>query len=341
MSQDESDRRRAKNKVIISVNPKAGGGPARNRAERLAGLLEEDGFEVTILDNLDEVAESANRWHKQGLLWVLVGVGGDGTAAELVNRTEAGVPILMLPSGTENLLAKYIGWSPSSGDPSAEVLRETIVAGRLKVFDAARAGERIFLLMIGCGLDADVVHRVDASRTGHITHWAYLRPILTSLCRYEYPKLLVYSSQNDDGEYEDSMPVAGMPVAGMPVAGIRWLFAFNLPCYAGGLKFTPSASGDDGLLDVCTFRRGSFWHWLRYSVALLFGRHHLLDDCNMWRSRRLKITSPKKVPYQLDGDPGGFLPVEVEVLPRRMTLMVPTSKWPASQCNDEQDKQIK
>ena len=341
MSQDESDRRRAKNKVIISVNPKAGGGPARNRAERLAGLLEEDGFEVTILDNLDEVAESANRWHKQGLLWVLVGVGGDGTAAELVNRTEAGVPILMLPSGTENLLAKYIGWSPSSGDPSAEVLRETIVAGRLKVFDAARAGERIFLLMIGCGLDADVVHRVDASRTGHITHWAYLRPILTSLCRYEYPKLLVYSSQNDDGEYEDSMPVAGMPVAGMPVAGIRWLFAFNLPCYAGGLKFTPSASGDDGLLDVCTFRRGSFWHWLRYSVAILFGRHHLLDDCNMWRSRRLKITSPKKVPYQLDGDPGGFLPVEVEVLPGRMTLMVPTSKWPASQCNDEQDKQIK
>ncbi len=99
-------------------------------------MLGEDGFEVTILDNLDEVAESANRWHKQGLLWVLVGVGGDGTAAELVNRTESGVPILMLPSGTENLLAKYIGWSPSSADsssaaPSPEVLRETIVAGRL------------------------------------------------------------------------------------------------------------------------------------------------------------------------------------------------------------------
>ncbi len=309
-----------RNKVIISVNPKAGGGSARQRAERLADLLGEDGFEVVILGRLDEVAKSANEWHKQGLLWVLVGVGGDGTAAELVNRTEAGVPILMLASGTENLLAKYIGWCPPAADPSPEELRQMIVDGCLKVFDAARAGERIFLLMIGCGLDADVVHRVDASRTGHITHWAYLRPILTSLRRYEYPKLLVYSSQNDDGEYESSLPVAR----------VRWLFAFNLPCYAGGLKFTPSARGDDGLLDVCTFRRGSFWHWLRYMAALLFGRHHLLDDCNVWRTRRLKITSTKKVPYQLDGDPGGFLPVEVEILPSRMTLMVPALKWPES-----------
>lgn len=323
MSQAESAQRREKYKVIISINPKAGCGPARNLGERLTELLDEDGFEVRILESLDEVAQLANQWHRQGSLWVLVGVGGDGTAAELVNRTDPGVPILMLAGGTENLLAKYIGWCPSSGNPSPEELRETIVAGFLKQFDAARAGGRVFLLMIGCGLDADVVRRVDASRTGHITRWSYLRPILAAFRCYEYPKLLVYSSQNDDGKYEYSRPVEEKPVA-----ATRWLFAFNLPCYAGGLKFTPGASGDDGLLDVCTFRRGSFWHGLRYIVAIVFGRHHLLDDCKMWRARRLKITSKKKVSYQLDGDPGGFLPVEVEILPRRMTLMVPASKWP-------------
>ncbi|MBN2296751.1 MAG: hypothetical protein JXM70_30275 [Pirellulales bacterium] len=319
MQNRATKRARKRSKVIISVNPKAGHGPSRQLAQRLADLLLDDGFEVEILEILDEVAKSANLWHKQGLLWVLVGVGGDGTAAELVNRTEPGVPIVILPSGTENLLAKYIGWSQSP-----EELYQTIVAGRLKVFDAARADERIFLLMIGCGFDADVVRRVDAARTGHITHWTYFWPILTALSHYRYPKLLVYSSQNDDGEYEDSMPVAR----------IRWLFAFNLPCYAGGLKFTPGASGDDGFLDVCTFRRGSFWHWLRYMTAILFGRHHMLADCNVWRTRRFKITSPKKVPYQLDGDPGGYLPVKVEIMPKRMTLMVPQSRWPESKCPD-------
>jgi diacylglycerol kinase family enzyme len=30
------------------------------------------------------------------------------------------------------------------------------------------------------------------------------------------------------------------------------------------------------------------------------------------------------VPYQLDGDLGGFLPVEIEILPMRMTLLVPS-----------------
>jgi diacylglycerol kinase family enzyme len=28
------------------------------------------------------------------------------------------------------------------------------------------------------------------------------------------------------------------------------------------------------------------------------------------------------VPFQLDGDPGGYLPVDVRVLPRRLTLVV-------------------
>jgi len=304
--------------VIISVNPKAGAGASRKRADRLAELLREDGFEVSILDDLERVADTANQWHGQGRLWVLIGVGGDGTAAELVNRTQAGVPIAMLAAGTENLLSKYIGWSQS-----VEEFRQTIVGGSLKVFDAARAGDRVFLLMIGCGLDAEVVRRVDGSRTGHISRWTYFKPLLATIRRYEYPRLLVYSSWDDGAE------------GTLPVAKARWLFAFNLPCYAGGLKFAPEASGDDGLLDVCTFRRGSPWHGLRYLLAVVFGRHRQMDDCNMRRMKRLRITSSQNVPYQLDGDPGGFLPVEVEVLPGRMTLMVPADKWNDKDVNEE------
>ena len=310
MPHTEPPHGQEKKQVIISVNPKAGTASSSEKADRLAELLREDGFEVSILDNLERVAKTANQWHGQGRLWVLIGVGGDGTAAELVNRTQAGVPIAMLAAGTENLLSKYIGWSRS-----VEEFRETIVDGSLKVFDAARAGDRVFLLMISCGLDAEVVRRVDDSRTGHISRWAYFKPLLATIRRYEYPQLLVYSSADDEAEGTS------------PAAKARWLFAFNLPCYAGGLKFAPDASGDDGLLDVCTFRRGSPWHGLRYLLAVVFGRHRQMDDCTIRRMRRLRITSSQNVPYQLDGDPGGFLPVEVEVLPGRMTLMVPADKY--------------
>jgi diacylglycerol kinase (ATP) len=41
------------------------------------------------------------------------------------------------------------------------------------------------------------------------------------------------------------------------------------------------------------------------------------------QTRRLRIEAAGAAPYQLDGDPGGELPVEIRVLPRRLTLLVP------------------
>ena len=46
-------------------------------------------------------------------------------------------------------------------------------------------------------------------------------------------------------------------------------------------------------------------------------------DCVMKPVKRLRLESDEPVPYQLDGDPGGFLPVDLEVLPGRLTLIVP------------------
>ena len=108
--------------------------------------------------------------------------------------------------------------------------------------------------------------------------------------------------------------------------GVRWLFAFNLPCYGAGLQIAPEADGADGLLDVCTFRHGGLWHGLYYTAAVLAGTHHWLTDFARRRAGRFRVTSDSKVPYQLDGDPGGFLPVEIEVLPKRLTLVVPQEK---------------
>ena len=85
---------------------------------------------------------------------------------------------------------------------------------------------------------------------------------------------------------------------------MRWLFAFNLPCYGAGLQIAPEADGADGLLDVCTFRHGGLWHGLYYTAAVLTGTHHWLTDFARRRVGRLRVTSDSKVPYQLDGDPG-------------------------------------
>ena len=71
----------------------------------------------------------------------------------------------------------------------------------------------------------------------------------------------------------------------------RWLFVFNLPCYGGGFRIAPHADGSDGLLDVCSFRRGHFWPGWDMWPPLLLRRHQRLADWTTRRVRRLRITS--------------------------------------------------
>lgn len=298
-------------RVLISVNPTAGPRSAQSRVDRLVQLLDQRGFRTEIVAELATVAEMANRWHREGRLRVVVGIGGDGTAAELVNRVAPGVPITMLPAGNENLLARYLNLGKKP-----ETVCRTISEGTLVRLDAGKAGQRIFLLMVGCGFDAEVVRRVHHNRAGHIRIRNYFKPMLDLIRSYEYPELRVYCGDADS----DAAKVEAAPVC------VRWFFAFNLPCYGGGLRLAPQADGTDGLLDACAFRRGSRLHTLWYMGAVLLGCHRALDDCTTRRVRRLRITSEAEVPYQLDGDPGGFLPVDVEVLPGRLALVVPAAE---------------
>ena len=303
--------------VLISVNPKAGRGSASQRVDRLVELLGQHGFHVEISTDLAKVSARADQLHAQGQLRALVGVGGDGTAAELVNRTAPGVPITLLAAGTANLISKYLGLV---GTP--EKLCQTIAAGTLLRLVAGVASGRLFLVMVSCGFDAEVVqrvhtHRESGGRGGHIGYLSYIRPILESIRSYEYPEIRVYCDEPGDGHAEDqSSPVIA-----------RWAFAFNLPCYGWGLPLAPEAVATDGLLDLCTFERGSLLQGLRYLAAAQFGgRHRRMPDCRIRRAGRFRMTSDKQVAYQLDGDPGGFLPVDVEVLPGRLTLVVPPSE---------------
>ncbi len=290
-------------RVAILINPKAGRNAAQPCAERLAELLRKRGFQTELFTDLAQATSQASRSQAEGRLRALVGVGGDGTAAELVNRTAEGVPITLLPAGNSNLLAKYFHLSK---DP--ETMCRTVAEGVVARVDAGLANGRIFLIMAGCGFDAEVVRRVHARRRGPICHGTYLRPIAEAIWSYKFPELRVYYPQDGDATVEH---------------WARWMFVFNLPCYGGGFRIAPHADGSDGLLDVCGFRRGHLWPGLQYAAAILLGRHQRLADWTTWRAGRLRITSEAQVPYQLDGDPGGMLPLDIQVLPGRLTLVVP------------------
>jgi diacylglycerol kinase family enzyme len=296
--------------VLIAVNPHAG---LRNRqavAEELRQYLLGCDLWVSILPNVDDLAATAAERLAAGTLRAVVAAGGDGTLSLIANRTPPGTPLAILPLGTENLLAKYLG---ATADP--QQLCRTIASGCLVELDAGLAGDRLFTLMAGCGFDADVVRRLHRRRTGHIHHLSYAKPILDSIRKYEYPELRVRYAPAEGTSDELTAEIVA-----------RWVFVVNLPRYAGGLSFAPQASGTDGLLDVCTFKAGSLWNGLVYLGGVMLGQHEAMEDFSRIKTRRLTIESTGPAPYQLDGDPGGELPVEMRVLPGRLTMLA-SHEW--------------
>jgi len=296
--------------VLISVNPQAGVRDRRAIAVELQRHLEDVGLAVTIVTSIDELAALVPDRLASGSLRAVVAAGGDGTLSLIANRTPPGTPLAILPLGTENLLAKHL---EITADP--QQLCRRIAAGWCVSLDAGLAGERIFTLMAGCGFDADVVRRLHRHRTGNIHHLSYAKPILDSLRKYQYPELRVRYAPLDSVADELTAEIAA-----------RWVFVVNLPRYAGGLSFAPQASGTDGLLDVCTFKEGSLWSGLVYLSGVMLGQHESMEDFGRVQTRHLRVESASQAPFQLDGDPGGDLPVEIRALPGRLTLLV-SPQW--------------
>jgi len=293
--------------VLVVMNPRAGTGPRGALIDRLLDALQEQGLRAHRVTELAELSDRAAGLHANQQLRAVIAAGGDGTVAEVVNRTTHDIPITVYPLGTANLLAGYLNMPR---DPQA--FAQCVLEGATGRFDAAQANGRVFCLMAGCGFDAEVVHRLHAMRTARgISYWTYALPIWNAIRTYRYPNVTL-EMQLPDGSHAEHRG--------------RWVFVANLPVYAARITMAPLAVGTDGLLDVCTFEHGSLWNGLRYLGHIMLGRHQTLDDHRAQRVRRVRLVSSEPVPYQLDGDPGGTLPLEIESLPERLTLLAPGSR---------------
>lgn len=300
----------AATRLLVSCSPYAGARSAPRRAQAIVAELESAGYLVRATSDLEELAHLASEWHSAGDLRCVLACGGDGTAAIVRNVTPLEVPLVAVPLGTENLLGNYLSQSTS---PAA--VREIVERGVIVALDLGRARRpngdgKYFLLMVSAGFDAEVVRRLHERRRGNITRWAYLQPTLDAIRSYEYPELRLYCGH---AEGETVEPIR-----------CRWAFGFNLPLYARGWQVAPDADATDGLFDVCTFERGSVANVARYLWHVMWNSHFRLADARLVRSRRLRIEAAgnQNVAYQLDGDFGGLLPVEVEVLPGMLRALV-------------------
>ncbi len=285
--------------VAIQRNPRSGSGPrARILLDLIAGL-KRHGLRPMLFSKRERCDERLRVLDPDDPPRCIVAAGGDGTVGDLINRCPR-YPIAVLPLGTENLLARYLGIRRSG-----QFVADMIAAGQAKSFDLCTMGERRFTLMAGFGFDAEVVRLVDSARQGHIRHWSYARPLWQAFWNYNYPEMRFYI----DDDPEPRLASLG--------------FVVNMPVYGFRLPIARSADPTDGLLDVRLFPPKSRLEFARHFAGVVCGRHETGDLVQRLRAKRIRVECDVEVPAQVDGDPAGFTPAVIQVQPQGFQLLVP------------------
>jgi diacylglycerol kinase (ATP) len=296
--------------ITYIVNPKSGATSTKEMGRLFERYLAKRGFEVRafLTNSLSHACELATDAAVDYDCALVVVAGGDGTVREVAHGLEGSdKPLLVMPCGTENLLANELGF-----DEKIKHLIRTFEAGYIRPLDLGNVNGRCFTSIAGFGFDGEVVKRVSEQRQGHINHFDYFWPIWRTLWGYEFAPMKV----RVDGE--DIFDGPGL------------VFVGNISRYAVGLQILHNADFSDGLLDICIYKCASRIHLVKHSIMTVLKLHTRFRDVIYRQGKNITVTSDVSgIKTEIDGDPGPALPVEISIIPRAVRCIVPEGAKPA------------
>lgn len=299
-------------RIVVAINPSASFGKGRDVGPAVVQTLRATGHEVTSLTEPDfeqllESAHAAVRSRPDAL----VVVGGDGMVnlgANLVAGTK--VPLGIIPSGTGNDMARGLRIPHDNTEAAIASLEaalvagpRTIDAGRVRWLEDGERHERWFACALSGGFDAIVNERANLMRHPKGPS-RYILAIFAELVRL---RPLDYRLELDGREVRTKANLVAVA---------------NNVSFGGGMKITPDAEVDDGLLDVFIVEPLSRTAFLRLFPKVFAGGHVGHPKVRIERAKHVRIEADGIVAYG-DGERFGALPMDVEVVPGALRVLSP------------------
>ncbi len=289
-------------RLQVILNPAAGQDeavlPTLNRVFREADIE----WDVSLTHERGDARRLAREAVEAGAELVAA-YGGDGTVMETASGLiGSDVPLGILPGGTANVMAIELG-VPRELEAAARLVLAPDVERR--ALDVGRVGEEHFLLRLGTGFEAVVIEGAERELKDRMGTLAY---ILSAIKALREPPQTTYRLLLDD----ESVQIEGMSCL---VANSGNL---GLP----GLALHPKIDVSDGLLDVVVIRQVDF-DTLISLAASVAGVENVPESLPHWQVRRVRIESDPVQDVQADGEMIGETPIEVEVVPQALQVVVP------------------
>jgi diacylglycerol kinase (ATP) len=230
---------------------------------------------------------------------LIIACGGDGTVNEIISgMAKSHIPLLVLPGGTANVLAKDVG-IPKDFRRSIQLTH----TGIIRRIALGKVKDRYFVCMAGVGVDAGIVAAVNSDLKRKLGEGAFWVAGFKQLFAYAFPSFqLVIDGQTHTGTFA-------------VIARAR--------SYGGPLSIAPHADLFSSRFDICLYTGSSRWSYLRYCLFTLLGKHLSLSDVTYLQATQVEAGGNSEVWYQLDGELAGKLPQKFSIETDALSLIVP------------------
>ncbi|MEN8163000.1 MAG: diacylglycerol kinase family protein [Acidobacteriota bacterium] len=291
--------------IPVVFNPTAGGGRARYQRKELEDAATREGVSLDWWATeaaghaVDLAADAAGRGHP-----LVLAFGGDGTYNEVARGllgTETAMGIV--PAGTTSVLAYEFGVPRPVG-----VSLEALLGGVDRVMRVGHTDrDDIIVIMLSAGPDALVLENL----------MSWLKP-LGGRVGVAFQAVI------------ELMRPAPMPtlraIVGNRSTECGWVIVGKSRCYAGPFHACPEADPFSPSFQIVLNRRGTRRSALAFSAALARGKHLSrpgVERCDLDTLRLEAVSGSAPLPYQVDGDFKGHLPVEISIHPKPLVVRLP------------------
>lgn len=282
------------NKVKFIYNPFSGENLIINNIDKVIKVHQKYGYTIVpyrieMNCSIEKAFEDIDDTYK----YVLI-AGGDGTVDNVVNvmkKCNVDIPIAILPVGTANDFAKFIGM-PSD----IEMACEQILNSEVKKVDLGKINDKYFINVASAGLFTNVSQQTDINMKNTMGKLAYYVKGIEQIPNFKRIPLKVASKENNfDGE-------------------MILILIFNGQT-AGNFKFAYKAIADDGMLDVIIIEGGMVKDLVNILIKMFKGEH--LEDVNgiiYFKTDNIKIDCKENIVTDIDGERGPDFPIEISCI---------------------------